>query len=321
MKGKYIYGIIKTQDKNQTLAKNGLSTVDFRDLSAVIRETEFKDYHSLAKKKVVKELTSHQQMIERIMQDWGTILPVKFGTTLKDEKEVGSVLEKGYFLFRDNLRKIEDKIEFDLVCFWDEQKAAQIAYQKDRKVQRLQKNLAKKGEITFEDKLALGKAVGEYLVSQKAEITSQILKTLENEAVESLSHVLAEVNMLLNHAFLVKNGTKKNFNYVLNLLDARFNGLVNFRLVGPLPPYSFATVALELLDQEEIEEAKKLFNLNGEVSKERIKKVYDKLAFKLHPDHGGDPLEFKLITKGYKLLRKFAEQGLIGVYLYKWEER
>src|SRR3989344_1632473 len=108
MKGKYLYGVIKKAD-NQNLSLSGLTTVGYQSLAAVVEEKEVKDYHKLAKEETVGELIAHQQIIEKIMEQ-SSILPVKFGTILKDEETVKSVLEKGYFFLRNTLRDIEDKI-------------------------------------------------------------------------------------------------------------------------------------------------------------------------------------------------------------------
>lgn len=326
MKGKYLYAIAKTprmvtRQRPRLLRGGGIATVDFRRLSAVVAKAEYKDYHSLAKEEAIKELTSHQQMIEKIMENFGSILPVKFGTILKDEEEVSSALEKGYSFLKEALRKMEAKIEFDLVCFWNEQKAAQLVFQKSKRVQTLQKNLSKKRKVSLEEKIALGKVIAKHLETQKEKISNQILRALKRVAVENCPHVLADVNMLLNQAFLVEKENEESFNHVLNQLDSKLKELVNFRLVGPLPPYSFATVVIELLDKEEVEKAKKLLKFNGEINKENLKKAYDKLAFELHPDYGGNPIEFELVTQGYKLLRKYVEHGLVNLYLYQWKEQ
>ena len=318
MKGKYLYGVIKKAD-NQNLSLSGLTTVGYQSLAAVVEEKEVKDYHKLAKEETVGELIAHQQIIEKIMEQ-SSILPVKFGTILKDEETVKSVLEKGYFFLRNTLRDIEDKIELDLVCFWNEAKAAQMAYQKSKKVRNLQEKITKKKGVTLEDKIALGKLIAAYLASKREKLRNQILKTLTKEAVESCSHALADVNMLLNQAFLVEKKKQEAFNQALNQLDNQFAGLLNFRLVGPLPPYSFATLLIASLNEEDVRKARETLKLNGQISPERLKQTYDKLAMKLHPDKGGSPLEFELVTAAYKTVKNFIENGLVAVSLYKWEE-
>jgi len=327
MKGEYLYAIVKTprmvaRQRPRLLRGEGkgISTVDFRRLSAVVAEAEIKDYSSLAKEETIKELISHQQTIEKIMENFGSVLPVKFGTILKDKEEVRSVLEKRYSFLKEVLRKMEAKIELDLVCFWNEQKAAQLVFQKSKRAQTLQKSLSKKRKVSLEEKIALGKVIAKHLEVQREKMSNQILGALKRMAVENCPHVLADVNMLLNQAFLVEKENEESFNHALNQLDSKLKELVNFRLVGPLPPYSFATVVIEVLDKKEVESAKKLFKLEDEPSKEKIKQAFDKLAFQLHPDKGGDPLEFSLAAKGYQLLRKYLNQGLVGLYLHKWKE-
>lgn len=319
MTGKYLYGIVKKPD-NQVFKIDGLSMIDFRELAAVVSEKEYKDYHCLPKEKVVKRLTAHQQQIERIMENFDTVLPVKFGTILKHELEIGSVLEKGYSFLQETLGKMADKIELDLVCFWNEQKAAQMASRESQEVQNWQKRIAKKGKPTLEDKIALGKLVAQYLATKKEKLSSQILRMLKKEAVKNCPHALADVNMVLNQAFLVQKENEERFNHALNIVDSQLADLVKFRLVGPLPPYSFATVIVESLEQKEVDKAKEALGVDGQLNLKKIKSAYDQLAFKFHPDHGGNPVEFERVTKSYQLLRKFAEQGLVGVYLYKWEE-
>lgn len=316
MKGKYLYGVIKREASWHPFS--GLTTVAYQKLAAVVEEKEVEDYHKLPKEETVRELIAHQQIIEKIMEQ-SPILPVKFGTILKDEEKVKSVLEKGYFFLRNSLRDIEDKIELDLVCFWNVEKASQMVYQKSKKVRNLQEKIIKKEEVTFEDKILLGKLVADYLASKREKLRNQILKVLKKEAFESCSHALADVNMLLNQAFLIEKKRQEVFNQALNQLDSKFAGLLNFRLVGPLPPYSFATLLIDSLDGEDVRKARETLKLNGQLNLERLKQTYDKLAMKLHPDKGGTPLEFKLVTTAYKTLKNFIENGLIAISLYKWE--
>jgi len=354
MKGKYLYGIIRKpkrsdaerpvadiarsftgkSQKGQSAKKQdnigtgtigtgaiGIGTVNFRNLSAVISEAKYEDYSSLAKKEVLKKLTSHQQIIEKIMKNFGTVLPVEFGTILKDEEAVRLVLKKGYVFLRQALEKMENKIELDLACFWDETKAAQSAYQENPIIKNFYKKIVSDMAQGTKDKITLGKLVAGHLASKKKKISNQILKMIEKHALETCRHTLADVNMILNYALLIGKENQEEFIQVLNSLDRELNGLINFRLVGPLPPYSFTTLVVEDLQREEVEAAKKLLKLDGELSQEKIKHNYNKLASCLHPDKGGDPLSFKHATRAYKLLRKYAENGLIGVYLNEWEEQ
>lgn len=52
----------------------------------------------------------------------------------------------------------------------------------------------------------------------------------------------------------------------------------------------------------------KILGLNGESTDKEIKKKYYKLSFTHHPDKGGDPEEFNLIHKAYKILSEEREE-------------
>lgn len=318
MTGKYVYAVIR-QDDRRNLGGGGLTTVAHQGLAAVVQDKDIKDYHRLPKAETIGELISHQQIIEKIMEQF-PVLPVKFGTILKNQAEIIAVLDAGYSFLDSTLRKIGDKIELDLVCFWNEPKAAQMAYQKSKKIRSWQQKITKKKQVTVEDKLALGKLAADYLAEKREKFKAQILTALKKHAVESCSHALADVNMLLNQAFLVEKKSRPAFNRALNQLDGKFDNLVNFRLVGPLPPYSFATLVVDSLDKKEVAKARETLKLNGRLSMEKLKHTYDKLAMRIHPDKGGSPAEFGRVTAAYKLLKNFTQNGLAAVSVYKWQE-
>jgi DnaJ-domain-containing protein 1 len=71
----------------------------------------------------------------------------------------------------------------------------------------------------------------------------------------------------------------------LETLDGEFRGRLHFRCVGPLPPYSFAGVEVEMLSFEAIDEARKQLGLGEAATLDEIKGAYRRLASESHPDH------------------------------------
>ncbi len=134
--GVYIYGIIKTSDP-QEFGEIGIGdgssqvlTIGLKDLAAVVSKCPFTIYDSLAKERVVKDLVTHQFVIEKVMENF-TIIPVKFGTMAETEDEVIKFLEKGHVLLSDELHKAEAKIELDVVASWESQKILEAIYRRD----------------------------------------------------------------------------------------------------------------------------------------------------------------------------------------------
>ena len=73
--GKYIYGIINSNRKisfgpcGATECKE-VYTIPYQDISAVVRDSKTVDYTHLPKDATARYLVSHQQVIEKIMENF-----------------------------------------------------------------------------------------------------------------------------------------------------------------------------------------------------------------------------------------------------------
>ncbi len=124
------------------------------------------------------------------------------------------------------------------------------------------------------------------------------MQTLKQETVDACLHGLASDEMIFNAAFLLEKKNEEFFTQTVHSLDHKLENAVNFRVVGPLPPYSFSTILLERIDPDRIEEAKKIFGLKGEITDKIVRDAYHQLAQKCHPDKnsGEDLWIFTLFT-------------------------
>jgi hypothetical protein len=149
-----------------------------------------------------------------------------------------------------------------------------------------------------------------------------ILQTLKQEAVDVCLHDSAGDRMILNTAFLLEKENENSFDLAVHNLDQKLENTVNFRVVGPLPPYSFSTIVFEKIDPARVEEAKKTLGLTGEITDKTLRDTYHQLARKYHPDKKGgeDATEFALIHDAYSTLEKFLEKGLMHVEVHRWKE-
>ena len=95
------------------------------------------------------------------------------------------------------------------------------------------------------------------------------------------------------------------------MLNTEFNETLNFRCVGPLPPYSFYTLEIKTVKNEDIDWARKRLGLSGDItSKNEIKKAYQRQALSTHPDRNlnapGAGKEFDDVNKAYKILEDYC---------------
>lgn len=325
--GIYIYGIIKTgspQEFGEIGFGNGTAsvvrTIGFKDLAAVVSNSPFMTFD--AKEKVMKDLAIHQSVIEKVMKGF-TIVPVKFGTMVKTEDEVIQFLENGYVLLNNELAKMEGKIELDVVAWWELQKIVEAISHRNSQIQEKRQELARKGEkVSTEDKVMLGQWIEQALNAEKARCHQLILQTLKQGTEDVCLHDLATDEMIFNAAFLFEKKNEESFYTAVNTLDEKLEKNVNFRVVGPLPPYSFSTILFTRIDPDRIEEAKKTLGLTGEITDKTLRDAYHQLIKEHHPDKtsGEESTEFQHIHAAYSTLNNFIEHGLIYPEVYRWKQ-
>lgn len=328
--GIYIYGIIKTSVP-QVFGTIGIGnpaskvyTLGFNDIAAVISACPLTVYDTLGKEQTIKDLIIHQRVIENVMQRF-TIIPVKFGTLVETEQAAIAFLSKGYTLLSDELGKMAGKIELDVIASWDSQKIIAMLYQHNAPMQNMQRALVTKGkQATIEDKIALGKLVEQELRDQQSHYHQLIWQTLVENALDTCLHAQANDEMIFNAAFLLDKRNEEHFYQVLAALDQKLENALQFRLVGPLPVYSFSTILLEEIDPLSLEEAKTLLGLSGELTEKTVRDAYHQLAQQYHPDvrreEEADTLAFSRIHAAYKTLKNFVAHGSMHVEVYRWQE-
>src|SRR5574337_721947 len=100
-------------------------------------------------------------------------------------------------------------------------------------------------------------------------------------------------------------------------ISNRYDGAIDFRCVGPLPPYSFATVEVRSFEFEEIDRARRLLGLGEQATLQDAKEAYRRLVQQCHPDlisDGGKVGQkangaFEAATQAYRLLGEYSQVG------------
>lgn len=336
MKGIFIYGFISAKgglasggktEKEKSLnlvgvgnPKGRVQILPYRDLGMVVSESTFKVYQALPKQDSIKDLVIYQKVLETLMKDY-SLVPVKFGTMVKNREEAKNLLDKGYFRVKNEFRKTEGKIELDVVVTWETPNIIKDIYQKSKVVQKLQEKV-ERSKNKIEAKLALGKLVDGLLKTRKTRYQKAILKALKNISVDFCPHQLFDETVIFNCAILIEKAKEGKFEEALKKLDKDFWGLLNFRCVGPLPPYSFSTAEVLRMEPEEVEEVKKVFELEGAVTYEKLKSAYRKLALLHHPDknEGRRQKAFAVINSAYRVLKEYSRNGYLNVEIKRLED-
>ena len=160
-------------------------------------------------------------------------------------------------------------------------------------------------ELTKNKMQEIGRLVKQELEKKKVEVEKDILDSLSAFFADYKKHEVMNDTMITNTAFLLKRKDETKFESEINQLNTKWKNKLNFKLVGPLPCYSFYTLQLNKIKPEQVRMAKDLLGLQDTASVNEIRKSFLKKVKQFHPDKnkGIEQKEnFKAIKDAYKIL-------------------
>lgn len=246
--GNYIYCIIGT-DHTINYGPLGIggrgdtvSTLGYQGISCVVSKSPLANY-VLSR----ENLMAHQLVIEKVMKEH-TVLPVRFSTIASSAEDIRGFLRKRYAEFRNLLSDMDNKVELGLKVMWKNMAPVfgDIA-NANKEIKRLKDKIAAGPiEKTYNDRITLGGLVEAGLREKKEDDAEYILGVLRPIAVDMRANKLHGDNMLLNAAFLVDGKMAKEFDSRVQELDGNFKDNMKFKYVGPVPPFNFVNIVIEL---------------------------------------------------------------------------
>jgi hypothetical protein len=242
---KYIYGIVEEpQPKRFSFTGVGeadVYTLNHQRLAAIISDTEFSEIDPTR-----KNVQAHTIVQDELLKEY-TLLPMGFGMVAASEDEVRGLLEKNYEGLTSELDRLANMIEVELKIYWDQETVIKEIQGENHELSRLKTKIkasSSPGE-TRNLMIEAGRMV-EYIVldwkNRYAETVYTVLKELSYQA--KMNNPVGLKN-LLNASFLIEKPRESEFKEQVYKLDAKFQGKVNFKYVGPMPPYNFVDLRLE----------------------------------------------------------------------------
>ena len=314
--GKYIYGIIVSNSENSfdrcwIMANERICVIAYRDIAAIISDSEVVDYTHLRKDILAKQLVKHQMIIEGIMPQYA-IIPMRLGTFAIDEAEVKDILSKGYGLIKEIIPKIIDKIEIDLVATWNDFNATIKDAGGVKEIKEFKEELLRNSKgITVDEQMKIGLMLKKALDEKRDKFAREIQDSLKTFCVDIKTHELMDDKMVVNTAFLVDKDKREGFDKKVEELNVKFDEKLNFRCVGPLPAYSFFTIEIKKMQFNDVNLARKRLGILEDCSsKDDIKKAFHRQVFISHPDKNPDKpgieKEYDEIVRSYNMLLDYA---------------
>jgi len=202
--GKYFYCVIPFSEEksfgNMGMNNSELYTIPYRDIAVVVSDSPMKDYELTE-----DNIRNHEASLRQVMEKH-TVVPVEFGTTIKNEKILRGLLEKTYDPIREWLRLVDNKVELGVKAVLND-------------------------DIVFVDQ------------ERRKECVSDILASLSTIAKQAVTGDLFSDRLILNASFLVNKEDIDAFSEKVMELQEKYSMLKTL-YSGPWAPYNFVYIKI-----------------------------------------------------------------------------
>ena len=236
--GKYLYCIIRAEEPfhlPRVDVGQPVSAIGAAGLAAVVSDAS-PGQCALTRSTAV----AHLRVIQEVMREYA-VLPFSFGMVAESEDKVKELLLRYNQEFLDQLASLEGKAEFGLKALWlDKDQPFREILAERQDIRGYRDAIAKRPPAqTHRERVELGRMVQEALQAKREAESRRIIERLQPLAAGvQVSNVTME-QVLLNAAFLLARSTEPAFAEALSSLDRENEDRLNFRLVGPSPPFNF----------------------------------------------------------------------------------
>jgi Gas vesicle synthesis protein GvpL/GvpF len=226
----YLYGITRPGDVPQRLRDQGISLVAEGGRVAIVSELEEGPVEATR-----RNLLSHADVVEQLHEQ-AVVLPARFGYVLESPDEAFELLALPEI--ESLLERHERTCELTLKGTYEESVLAEIA----AGLQPLRE--AYRAQPSVEVGIALGEAVGEGLTERRERDKSIVLDALSRLILDVVVGEPASELAAFDLSLLTERDRVEQIEARIEELGADLSPPLHFRLVGPLPPYSFVHLAM-----------------------------------------------------------------------------
>lgn len=298
---------LEVEGASKSSGDSDVYSISYQDISAVVKDVPFAAYSATSDRDlIIRYLTEHQSVIEGLMKS-STVIPVRFGTIARDEEEIMEILDIGYPGFKNAILSMDGKIQVEVLALWNnlDEVIKEIGKNKDIKMFKEEAALKPSKECAID----LGRMVKRALDGETGRLRDEILDNLKGYAPGIRTHDLMDDRMIMNVAFLIQRNNIHKLYEEIDSMNERYGGDVHFRIVGPLPPYSFSQMEIKRIDIHEIEKAMDIMRISrGSIlpAENEVRVAYRIMLKGFHPDKNPDDNEaqkkFEKIKQAYETL-------------------
>jgi hypothetical protein len=251
----------------------------------------------------LKSMLRAQRILEAVAV-FGPLLPARPGTLIRDNAEACALLCGHRRQLAESLQLHGNTTQFQVTITWDP--IAALAARRDHA-----------DLVTVTDGRCAGEAaghmIGRVMSDERARFEAEAMRALAAVAKDVIALPVDQTDMLANVAVLLAPGAEPDLERTLEEFDRYLPGENIIRLIGPLPPVSFAAISINRPARDQIAAARRLLGVGEEAEPHDLRRAYLNIARAHHPDTAGRAAGAQTVgaaAEAFRLLVRIAEARL-----------
>lgn len=248
----YVYGIIPAADAGQWPETPGLGEPSGTvralvegEMAALVSDLP-PDYTPGRR----EDLEAHRRVLSAAIER-GTAIPMRFGIVMDSDEVVRQrLLARHATELGDVMRTLDGHVQMTVRAFYAEDALLREVLASQPELARESAALAQRPEAEVHtERVRLGEMVAKAVEARRAEVESALLHRLSPLAADVRVDPPSSERVALNAQLLVDRDRRVALDDEVRKLNDALAGVLAFRYIGPLAPFSFADLSLE--DDEE----------------------------------------------------------------------
>jgi hypothetical protein len=239
----WIYGVVPAGASLHELERRGdrlpnVWVVESGDLAAIAG-----DAPEQSAKGTRNQALAHARVLEAAIVD-SPVVPMRFGIMVPGDQEVGSdLLDARHDELAQLLKKVEDWVQMTLKVYYEEDAVLREILEHEPEARKLREAMNEGSEEATRDvRVRLGELISKAIEQRRERDSADILEHLKPFSLAAVAEPLEKEFMVLNTPFLVERHRQQEFEEAVEEVAQERQERIRFRLLGPMPTYSFLEV-------------------------------------------------------------------------------
>src|SRR5579884_1052161 len=233
----YLYAIMRAPDAARAAAADGkVEAVDHGEISALVSELP-EDQLKLRRETIL----AHADVLQKAFEH-GPVLPLRLGTAMLDADSVErELLAPAADALGRRLDALDGKGEMQVKASYQEAALLSSIVAGDPALRRaVERTRSLPAAATHFEQIRIGEAIAAAVESRRMIDGEAVLSALRPLAVAVSVAAPHHERAVVNAAFLVESDALDRFDEAVERLSEQRASEIEFKLIGPLPAYSFA---------------------------------------------------------------------------------